>query len=153
TMLSGTPPRYLRWILLFGTLALDGGIGGQADTSSEERGALKSVLRRPVALVLAENGKWLFVANQRSGSISVIDTRILRAAAEVSVGRKLCDLVATPDERHLLAADEEANQVVLLARQGAALEPVERIPVSAGPVSLQISRDGSRWMVASQWSR
>src|SRR5207302_5717530 len=56
---------------------------------------LKPILRRPVALALADDGKWLFVANQRGGTISVIDT-VPKTVAWVRVGGKLADLVATP---------------------------------------------------------
>src|SRR5438445_9956619 len=71
--------------------------------------AFQPQLRRPVALALADQGRWLFVANQRSGSVTVIDTDTSRPIAEVAVGRRLADLVALPDGRHLLAADEEAH--------------------------------------------
>ncbi len=143
-------PCLLFWV---GLLALGAWMGGWADTAAPGKAQLPSHLRRPVALVLADKGKWLLVANQRSGSISVIDTSTSRPAAEVQVGRKLADLAGTPDERHLLAVDEEANQLLLLERQGTALEPVERIAVSPEPVRVRLSRDGARWFVTSLWSR
>src|SRR4051794_25531366 len=67
---------------------------------------LKPLLRRPVALALADDGKWLFTANQRGGSVSVIDTAAGRTVNEVAVGGQLADLVATPDGNRLLAVDE-----------------------------------------------
>jgi YVTN family beta-propeller protein len=106
-----------------------------------------------VALALADHGKWLFVANQRSGSITVIDTATLRPHAEVPVGRGLADLVATPDGRYLVAVDEQAHQLVLLSRQGPSLAVVHRVPVGHSPVSVQVAGDGSRCFVASLWSR
>jgi len=39
-----------------------------------------------VALVLADGGQRLFVANQRSGSISAIDTTTRRLTSETNVG-------------------------------------------------------------------
>lgn len=134
-------------------LALSPLLAGRADTSKAGNAELKTQLRRPTALALADKGKWLFVANQRSGSISVLDTSNLRVLAEVNIGRKLADLALLPDERHLLAVDEEADQLVLLARRGTLLEPVERLTVSPGPVSVQVAGDGSRAFVVSQWSR
>jgi YVTN family beta-propeller protein len=105
-----------------------------------------------VALALAGKNPWLFVANRR-GSIAVIDANNLKAAAEVPVGKKLSDLAATPDGRHLLALDEEAHQLVILARRGKALSVVHRLKVSPTPVSVQVAADGSRCFVASLWSR
>jgi YVTN family beta-propeller protein len=108
---------------------------------------------RPVALALADQGKWLFVANQRSGSISVIDTGSLRVVAEMDAGRKLADLTLTPDGRQLLAVDEESHELIVLARRGAVLELVQRLAVSPTPVSVRVAKDGSQCWVASLWSR
>jgi YVTN family beta-propeller protein len=110
-------------------------------------------LRRPVALVLAENGRWLFSANQRSGSISVLDAGTGQLAAEYAVGRRLADLAITPDERHLLAVDEAANELILLGREGSQLRIAHRLALSAAPVSVQVAPDGKRCYVASLWPR
>jgi YVTN family beta-propeller protein len=128
---------------------------GLRTTRAEERAAsgLKSLLRRPVALALAEDGKWLFAANQRSGSVSVIDAAAGRTIAEVSVGGRLADLVATPDGTSLVAVDEDGGELVLLRRTGSDLKPDGRLKVSPTPVGLQLSADGKRVAVASLWAR
>src|SRR5262249_7733168 len=99
------------------------------------------------------DGKWLFVANQASGSISVIDTGSRRVLAEVPVGRKLSDLALTPDGRHLLATDEAAGELVVYRRRDHHLEAPLRTKVSPLPVSVRVSADGSRCSVASLWPR
>src|SRR5262249_13806098 len=123
------------------------------ETSPPHKADSKSRLRWPVALVLADKDTRLFVANQRGGSISVIDTKRLKTTAEIQVGRKLSDLAATPDGKHLLAVDEEANQLVVLSRREEALKVVHRVWVSPAPVSVRLAVDGSRCFVASLWSR
>src|SRR5262245_51737893 len=55
----------------------------------------KKQLRQPVALALA--GNRLFVANRRSGSISIIDVAKRQVTGEVPVGGRLSDLAVTPD--------------------------------------------------------
>jgi YVTN family beta-propeller protein len=119
---------------------------------SKTKAALPASLRRPVALVLADDGKWLFAANRDSGSISVIDTTAKRTVAEVAAGRKLVDLAMTPDGRRLLAVDEEAGELVILARSGQRLETPQRVKVSPAPVTVRIAPDGSRCTVACLWS-
>jgi cytochrome c peroxidase len=104
-----------------------------------------------VALVLADDGKWLFVANQRSGSISAIELN-KNAIAEFPVGRKLANLALTPDGRHLLAVDEEANELILLSRKDDKLRVVHRLAVGNAPVSVQVTRDGKECFVASLWA-
>src|ERR1700682_5971356 len=73
--------------------------------------------RQPGALALTQDGKWLFVGNQRSGSISTIDTETLQVADEVSVGRRISDLAISRDGRYLLATDEGLDELILLARR------------------------------------
>src|SRR5580698_4969865 len=84
-------------------------------------------LRRPVALVLADKDKYLFVANRTGGSVTTIDVAMNRVVAETPVGRTLADLCLTPDEKHLLAVDENADELLLLTRNGPALEAAARV--------------------------
>src|SRR5260221_12953085 len=74
-------------------------------------------LRRPIALALADAGRWLFTANRDSGTISVIDTVTARPVAEIAAGLKLVDLAITPDCNQLLAVDENAAELVILSRK------------------------------------
>jgi YVTN family beta-propeller protein len=143
----------LLWVLFLIPFALGVLRGTPEGASAPADADGKPRLRRPVALVHTDNGKWLFVANQRAGSISVIDTSTLKATAEVEVGRRLADLVATPDGRYLLAVDEEADELILLSCRGSALEVTHRLSVSPTPVSVRVSNDGLRCFVASLWSR
>jgi YVTN family beta-propeller protein len=136
---------------LGGWLLLSGLSNGHAEDPASQAG-LKPLLRHPVALVVAEE-KWLFTANERSGTVSVLDLERNQTVAEVPVGRKLADLVAIPDRPHLLAVDEEANELILLSRQGTDTRPVQRLKVSPAPVSVRVSPDGKLAAVASLWSR
>jgi cytochrome c peroxidase len=110
-------------------------------------------LRRPVALVSADQGQWLLTANQRQGSISVIDTRSLQVVGEKTIGRQLADMVITPDGRLVLAADEVLNELIVLARQGKDLEVLRRVRLAGPPASLQTSADGKACFVGMAWSR
>lgn len=119
----------------------------EADVSRTPR------LRRPVAMVRQGDEERLFVANQQSGSISVIDPGLNKIVAEYAVGRKLSDLVALRDEQHLAAADEAAGQLILLQRRGATLKELERLDVPAAPVGLELSDDGGQLAAACLWGR
>ncbi len=142
--------RCLLWIVPVGCLAA-------AILAGEGPGAaavdLPARFRQPVALVTADSGKWLYTANRRSGTISVIDTERQRCVAEVAVGRWFSDLAITPDGSQLLATDEDAHELLLLSRRGPELAVQRRLPVSPTPVSVQLTGDGSRCFVASLWSR
>jgi YVTN family beta-propeller protein len=112
-----------------------------------------SYRRQPVALALANDGKHLFVANQQSGSVSIIDPSSRRVIAEVPVGRRLSDLAVVGGGDYLLATDEGANELILLHRDGQDIRPLSRVKIGAIPVSIQSAADGSQAYVASLWSR
>lgn len=121
-----------------------------AEPDSHER---QPQFRGPVALALLDDGKLLLTANRRSGSISVIDTAADRVTGDVSIGKKLSDLVAVPGRDLLLATDEEAHEVILVLRKDRTLSVAARLPVAAYPVSIAVNRAGTRCFVASLWTR
>src|SRR5437879_1598435 len=73
-------------------------------------------LRRPVALLLVDEGERLLVANRDSGTITTLDTESRKTVAEVKVGRRLADIATTAAGDRVLAADEDAGEVILLER-------------------------------------
>ncbi|HZU38578.1 MAG TPA: cytochrome c peroxidase [Gemmataceae bacterium] len=100
----------------------------------------------------AGDGKVLFVANRQSGTVSVIDLKQRQPIADVQVGRSLADLVRVPGQHELLAVDQAANEVLVLATRGPAVSVKQRLRVSPDPVSIRVNEDGQRATVASRWS-
>jgi len=60
---------------------------------------------RPVALVAGSKGRRLFVANEASGTVSVIDQRGRRVLKTLAVGRSPAHLVLGTKQAHLLVTD------------------------------------------------
>jgi YVTN family beta-propeller protein len=106
--------------------------------------------RRPAALVLDDDGHWLFAA-ERGGLLSTLDAKNLTIASEVKVGRSIADLVRTHDGRHLLAADEEAGELIVVRRHEGRVEPLHRLPAGRGAVGVRVAGDHAA--VAALWSR
>ncbi len=127
-----------------------------AEIAKSQPGTLQSVarLRYPVALALADQGTLLLVANQRSGTVSVIDLKTRRVAAEVSIGQTLTDLVAVPGNAkgEFLATDGTKHTLHLIRQRGSELTVAESLPVSPFPVSVRCDAAGKRCFVASLWS-
>jgi YVTN family beta-propeller protein len=90
-------------------LALEPSPGGKVLTTVARAEDTRSVIRRPVALALADQGKWLLVLNRRSGTLSVIDTASLKPVNEMRVARKPSDLALTPDGTEVLVVDDSAG--------------------------------------------
>jgi YVTN family beta-propeller protein len=110
-------------------------------------------LRRPVALAVSRDGGRLFVANERSGSLSVVDTGTARVVAEHDVGRGLSDVAALPDGRHLLVVDRTGDALLLLEMVDNTIRPIARRSVDPDPVTVVVAPDGGSCVVASLWSR
>lgn len=123
--------------------------GRWREPSDNSSGSVR--LRRPVAMVAAEDGRRLFVANRRAGTVSVIDVDGGRAIAEAAVGRLLADLTDAGDGR-LLAVEEAAGELVVLDRRQDTLAVMGRVHVGDSPVSV-CRLAHSRAAVACLWPR
>lgn len=109
--------------------------------------------RQPAALAVSRDGSWLYAANRRSGSVSVVAAGLASVAAEHQVGRGLADLATLPDGKHLLAVDQADNALLLLEVHDRSVRLIERLEVAADPVSLVVAPDGRSCVLASLWSR
>lgn len=110
-------------------------------------------LRRPIAGAWLVESKLLAVANQRSGSISIVDIKKRKVLAEVPVGERLAHVVALPSNGWLLAVDQKRHELLVLQWVAGELRIVERIPVSRYPVNIAVAPDATRLTVTSLWSR
>jgi YVTN family beta-propeller protein len=143
--------RALMWLTAIQFLSVPrGGIAGDVIVDTKP---VAKRMRQPVALAVADGGKNLFVANRRSGSLSVIDTTTRRVVAEYDVGRGLADLAILAGSQNLLAVDQAANELLLLDGRDRSVRVVDRIKVSPDPIRLVVSPDGSWCVLASLWSR
>jgi YVTN family beta-propeller protein len=115
--------------------------------------ALAPRFREPVAIVWADQGKTVLVANRRSGSVSVIDAQARRVIAEFDVGRSLGDLRAVPASPLWLATDMAADQVVLFERRDTLIQVRQRLDVGGQPSRIAVASDGRSCVVASRWAR
>jgi DNA-binding beta-propeller fold protein YncE len=110
-------------------------------------------LRRPVAAAFLDEGRTLCVANQRSGTLSLVDVRQGRVLEEIPIGKHLSDLAVLPDRKHVLVVDDEQNELIVLSFDGTRLNNQMRLGLAPYPVSVAVLADGQRASVASLWSR
>ena len=112
-----------------------------------------SCFRRPVALAIADDGRHLLVANQRSGTVSLLDLRDNKVLQEYSLGKRLSDLVVTESPDEYLATDEETHELIAFHAASTGGRVIKRVKVSPYPVNVRLNRDRSRAFVTSLWSR
>jgi cytochrome c peroxidase len=110
-------------------------------------------LRRPVAAAFLDEGRTLCVANQRSGTLSLVELGQGRVLEEVRAGKHLNDLAVLPDRKHVLVVDDERHELIVLSFDGKRLSIQTRLAVAPYPASVAVLADGRRASVASLWSR
>ncbi|MFO0907317.1 MAG: cytochrome c peroxidase [Isosphaeraceae bacterium] len=108
----------------------------------------------PSALAVSPDGQRVYLANERSGSISVVEPEHDRVAAEAAVGQSLVDLAWLPNGRHLVAVDRGAGQVRLVDTKPEAPTVVGSLPVAADPVGITaLTGENDRVAIASMRSQ
>jgi cytochrome c peroxidase/DNA-binding beta-propeller fold protein YncE len=110
-------------------------------------------LHRPVAAAFVEEGRILCVANQGSGTVTLVDVAQGRVRAETTIGKRLADLAVLPDRKHVLTVDEQQHELIALSWDGEHVRVRDRLATAASPVSVAVSADGQRATIASLWSR
>ncbi|MCO6454251.1 MAG: c-type cytochrome [Pirellulaceae bacterium] len=108
-------------------------------------------LRYPVAMELLAQDTLLVTANQRGGSLSLVDLRRREVRDELPLGGRPSDLAVAGS--WLLVTDEQAHELVLLQLEDTLPVVRQRLPVSPYPVEVVVGPDGSTCYVASLWSR
>src|SRR5437016_14358524 len=93
-------------------------------------------------LTQARAAPFAYVPNEKSGTVSVIDTANDQVVATIKTGGKPRGIAATPDGRRLYVSDQPSGS--LLVVDLATREVAERIPVGKSPEGVEISRDGAR---------
>jgi len=94
----------------------------------------------------ARAAPFAYVPNERSGTVSVIDTASDRVVATIKTGGKPRGIAASPDGRRLYVSDQPTGSLVVVDL--AAREISEQIPVGKSPEGVTISRDGA-WIAVA----
>lgn len=110
-----------------------------------------AALRHPVGIV--SRGNALYVANGRSGTISIVESSSGQVVSETAIARQLSDLGAGPWASELLAVDPQRGELLLLKADARRISIEQRLPVSRFPVTVCVSSRHSLCAVASLWSR
>jgi hypothetical protein len=106
--------------------------------------------RQPIAVV--EFAEGLMVSNRRTGTLSLVSRDATRVESEFKLARQLSDLAIVPNSDLCVAADDRANEIVLLRVTDGQPQVLQRQTVAAQPVSVHCSADGTSLTVASLWA-
>ena len=105
----------------------------------------------PVEMVTVD--QWLYIANQDSGSVSVVETGENRIFSETLIGQRISSLAQVGAQARLLFTDEAKHEVVLSSLDQGHVSVIKRIKVPYSPVGVKSTSDGTLAVVASLWAR
>lgn len=108
-------------------------------------------VRQPTALVLTQEGAILLVANQKSGTITEIDTKSVAVVAEHPIGGRLTDLAVIGTT--LCAVDNANSQLLLLSQSPTGITLLRSIPLPQDPLQIAVSATDGMLAVSCRWSR
>ena len=101
----------------------------------------------PEGFDLSPDGKELWAANSRDGSISVIDVAAKKVTSTIDIQtRRSNRLKFTPDGKLVLVSDLEGGELVMV--DAATHKQLKRIKLGRAPEGILIQPDGSRAYVA-----
>src|SRR3954467_9378469 len=96
----------------------------------------------------AAAGPFAYVANEKSGTLSVIDTDADRVVGEIPAGKKPRGTAPSPDGRTLYVSDQTANALLVIDVD--ARKVAGTIPLGESPEGVGISVDGKLIAAASE---
>jgi YVTN family beta-propeller protein len=104
--------------------------------------------RSPVALALSSDGSRLLVANQTSGTVSLVDPRAGTVLSEVATGEKPAGVAISKDGRRGVVSHWYGYNLAVLDVGSNRIEVVGRVEVGPEPRGVAISPDGRTAYVA-----
>ena len=87
-----------------------------------------------------------FVPNEKSGTVSIIDTTKDAVVGEIKAGEKPRGIAVSPDGKTLYVSDQPARALLVIDVAKKAV--VEKIQLGESPEGVGISADG-KWVVAA----
>lgn len=105
--------------------------------------------RYPAGLAVSPDGATLYVAEDLSDSVAVVDLATRAVVQRLAAGRYPYDVVAAPNGRVYVSAWGGSTVTVYEPTSGGRLRERTAIPAARHPSSLLLNADGSRLYVAS----
>ena len=109
--------------------------------------------RRPTACALSHDACTLYVANRRSGTLSLINLPRSEVIGEYKLDGTAADLKLLPESEILALADSRNNELRLIDVSTVSPRITQRVSVARDPIALAVSPDGRRIAISSRWGR
>ena len=107
-----------------------------------------AVLRSPLAVAVAPNGRLLYVSDKTAGCVTVLDTASGKVVAEIAIAGEPNGLALSADGKALYVAERKSHSIVIIDTARATL--AGRIQVGPWPVALAVGPKGKRLYSCNQ---
>ncbi len=148
--LLGTGQNSTHMVLVSAAQIFTANIGSDSVTVIDRANSSETVVpvgKGPEGMDLSPDGKQLWAANSRDGSVSIVDIAGKKVVQTLNLGTKRSNrLKFTPDGKHVLISDLDAGE--LLVVDVAAHKEIKRIKLGKGVEGILIVPDGTRAYVA-----
>ena len=134
-------------------VAMGSAVGGEVvfiNTLSNSIQGSVTVGQNPFGLDVTPDGKKLYVANNNSATVSVVDTVKREVISTIQVGLSPLRVAVTPDGSKVFVTNKASNTVSIIDTNSDIL--ISNLPVGKEPVGVAISRDGKMAYVANSGS-
>ncbi len=101
----------------------------------------------PAGMCLSPNGKYLFVANRNSGTMSVLDATRLALMGNVRVGTQPTKVATSPTGDRIYVTNFGSHYLSVL--DGRTCSTIATVPTGKGPLGVGVSADGTRVFVSN----
>ncbi len=108
----------------------------------------QSIDRSPTDLAVTPDDLWLVTANQTANTVSLIDIKAGKIAAEVACGQHPSCVAISPDGRQAYVTCSESGELAMFNLTGGKLSPAGNIPLGFDPRGVALSPDGKLAYVA-----
>ncbi|WP_172602301.1 cytochrome D1 domain-containing protein [Candidatus Nitrosocosmicus franklandus] len=101
----------------------------------------------PKGVKITPDKKYIFVANELSGSVSIISLKDLKVIKEIEVGPIPHNIVFSPDGKKAYLTIQGGDKIIVI--DTTSFEKINELPVSKGPHNLDITSDGKLLFVSN----
>lgn len=112
----------------------EGGIVQVSTSTNQQVGSAIGDIEGVTHFLLSPEGKYLYVSNFYSGSVSIISTEDWKLLDEVTVGTECWEMALSGDGEHLFISNR--NRSVISVMRTGETHQVETLQVSPGPTSI-----------------
>jgi len=119
------------------------------DLAANQTIATIPVGQSPIGVAISPDGAKVYITNQQSSTISVINTatNTVQTTFVTPIGTKPTGIVVTPDNSKIYVADHQLNSVLVYNTATNSL--ISTIPVGTSPYGVCISPDGTKVYAAN----